>query len=60
LGKDDITDYISICYSATDNIGHRFGPSSVEAGDAILRLDDEIKSLLTYLNDSIGKRNVLV
>jgi predicted AlkP superfamily pyrophosphatase or phosphodiesterase len=60
LGKDDITDYISICYSATDNIGHRFGPSSVEAGDAILRLDDEIKNLLTYLTDSIGKRNVLV
>jgi predicted AlkP superfamily pyrophosphatase or phosphodiesterase len=60
LGKDDITDYISICYSATDNIGHRFGPSSVEMGDAILRLDDEIKNLLTYLNDSIGKKNVLV
>jgi predicted AlkP superfamily pyrophosphatase or phosphodiesterase len=60
LGKDDITDYISICYSATDNIGHRFGPSSVEMGDAILRLDDEIKNLLTYLNDSIGKRNILV
>jgi hypothetical protein len=60
LGKDDITDYISICYSATDNIGHRFGPSSVEMGDAILRLDDEIKNLLTFLNDSIGKRNILV
>jgi predicted AlkP superfamily pyrophosphatase or phosphodiesterase len=60
LGKDDITDYISICYSATDNIGHRFGPSSVETGDAILRLDDDIKNLLSYLNDSIGKRNVLI
>ena len=43
LGKDDVTDYLSICYSATDNIGHRFGPSSVEMGDAILRLDDDIK-----------------
>jgi len=60
LGKDDITDYISICYSATDNIGHRFGPSSVEMGDAILRLDDDIKNLLAYVNDSIGKRNVLI
>jgi hypothetical protein len=27
--------------------------------DAILRLDDEIKNLLTYVNDSIGKKNVL-
>ena len=60
LGKDDVTDYLSICYSATDNIGHRFGPSSVEMGDAILRLDDEIKTLLTFLTDSIGKRNVLI
>ncbi len=60
LGKDDVTDYISICYSATDNIGHRFGPSSVEMEDAILRLDNDIKNLLTYVNDSIGKKNVLI
>jgi predicted AlkP superfamily pyrophosphatase or phosphodiesterase len=60
LGRDNVTDYLSICYSATDNIGHRFGPSSFEMGDAILRLDDEIRYLLTYLNDSIGKRNILI
>ena len=60
IGRDDVTDYLSICYSATDNIGHRFGPSSVEMGDAVLRLDDEIRYLLTYLNDSIGKRNILI
>ena len=60
LGKDEVTDYLSICYSATDNIGHRFGPSSTEMGDAILRLDNDIKNLLGFLNDSIGKRNVLI
>ena len=60
LGKDDVTDYLSICYSSTDYIGHRFGPSSVEMGDAILRLDIDIKNLLTFLNDSIGKKNVLI
>jgi predicted AlkP superfamily pyrophosphatase or phosphodiesterase len=60
LGKDDVPDYISICFSATDYIGHRFGPSSVEMGDAILRLDDDIKNLLTFINDSIGKKNVLI
>ena len=60
LGKDDVTDYLSICYSATDYIGHRFGPSSVEMGDAILRLDDDIKNLLTFINDSIGKKNVII
>jgi predicted AlkP superfamily pyrophosphatase or phosphodiesterase len=60
LGKDDVTDYLSICFSATDYIAHRFGPSSVEMGDAILRLDDDIRNLLTFLNDSIGKKNVLI
>jgi predicted AlkP superfamily pyrophosphatase or phosphodiesterase len=60
LGKDDVTDYLSICYSATNYIGHRFGPSSVEMGDAILRLDDDIKNLLTFINDTIGKKNVLI
>jgi predicted AlkP superfamily pyrophosphatase or phosphodiesterase len=60
LGKDDVPDFLTICYSATDYIGHRFGPSSVEMGDAIFRLDVEIKNLLTFINDSIGKKNVLI
>jgi hypothetical protein len=60
LGKDDVTDFLSISFSATDYIGHRFGPSSVEAADAILRLDEDIAKLLKFLNDSIGKRNVLI
>jgi len=60
LGRDDIPDFLAICYSSTDYIGHRFGPSSVETGDAILRLDKNIETLLTYLNDNLGKRNVLV
>ncbi|HEX2920322.1 MAG TPA: alkaline phosphatase family protein [Bacteroidales bacterium] len=60
LGKDDVTDFISINYSATDNIGHRFGPSSVEMADALYRLDKDIEKLLEFLNDSIGKRNILV
>jgi predicted AlkP superfamily pyrophosphatase or phosphodiesterase len=60
LGTDDVTDFLSICYSSTDYIGHRFGPSSVESADAILRLDKNIETLLTYLNDKLGKKNILV
>jgi len=60
LGRDDTPDYLSICYSSTEYIGHRFGPSSVEMADAILRLDHQIELLLNYLNENIGKRNVLV
>jgi len=60
LGKDDITDYLSICYTSTDYIGHRFGPSSYEMADAIFRLDKDIEDLLKYLVDSLGKKNVLI
>jgi hypothetical protein len=60
LGKDDVTDFLAVCYTSTDYIGHRFGPSSLETADAILRLDKDIESLLNYLNDSIGKRNILI
>jgi predicted AlkP superfamily pyrophosphatase or phosphodiesterase len=60
LGSDDITDYLSISYSSTDYIGHRFGPGSVEMADAIFRLDKEIETLLNYINDNIGKKNVLI
>jgi predicted AlkP superfamily pyrophosphatase or phosphodiesterase len=60
LGTGDQTDYLSIAYSATDFIGHRFGPSSMEAYDALFRLDREIEQLLTWLNDKIGKKNILV
>ncbi len=32
----------------------------MRSGDAILRLDSDIAKLLTYLTDSIGKKNVLI
>lgn len=60
LGLDDMPDFLSVCFSSMEYIGRRFGPSSVEMADAILRLDHQIELLLNYLNDNIGKRNVLV
>ncbi len=60
LGQDDVPDYLSVCYASTDYIGHRFGPSSVEMADAILRLDKNIEDLLLFLNEKIGKKNILV
>jgi predicted AlkP superfamily pyrophosphatase or phosphodiesterase len=60
LGQDDVTDYLAITYSATDYIGHRFGPSSVEASDALARLDRNISLLLEKIDKTLGKKNVLV
>ncbi|HCC71734.1 MAG TPA: alkaline phosphatase [Bacteroidales bacterium] len=60
LGEDEVTDFLSLTFSATDNIGHKFGPSSIEMADAILRLDRNIEHFLEYINDKLGKKNVLV
>jgi hypothetical protein len=60
LGQDGVTDYLAITYSATDYIGHRFGPTSVEITDALVRLDRNINQLLGIIDRSLGKKNVLV
>jgi predicted AlkP superfamily pyrophosphatase or phosphodiesterase len=60
LGKDDITDVITICFTAMENIGSLFGPNSVEVEDAFLRLDKEIAHFLAFLDDQVGKENALV
>jgi len=60
LGKDAHTDFLMLNYTATKNISNRFGPLSVEVEDAYLRLDAEIAHLLTFLEEEIGKHNVLV
>ena len=39
LGRDNVTDLLAIGLSATDYIGHAFGPFSQEAMDQHLRLD---------------------
>jgi len=60
LGQDDVVDFLSVSYSAEDYIGHRFGPSSVEAADAIVRLDRNISRIIEEVNRKVGKKNVLI
>lgn len=60
LGQDEDIDYLAITYSSSDYIGHRFGPSSVEASDALVRLDKNVSLLLDRIDKSLGKKNVLV
>jgi predicted AlkP superfamily pyrophosphatase or phosphodiesterase len=60
MGEDDITDFLSLSFSATDNIGHNFGPSSLEMADAIVRFDNELAHFLEYIIGKIGKKNVLI
>jgi arylsulfatase A-like enzyme len=51
LGRGPQTDILAISLSATDYIGHTFGPDSREQHDNILRLD---RSLATFI-DSLYK-----
>jgi len=60
LGKDAVTDYLSVSFSSTDYIGHVFGPSSLEAEDNILRLDRTLAELLGFVDEKVGLENTLV
>lgn len=60
LGQDTIPDFLTLSFSATDDIGHKYGPRSVEVQDTYLRLDLEIKQLLTYLDEQVGEGEYLV
>lgn len=60
LGTDSITDFICISFSATDYIGHQFGPRAVETEDTYLRLDRDLADLFRFLDERIGKNQYLV
>lgn len=60
LGKDDITDFLTVSFSSTDYVGHQLGPRSMELQDTYLRLDETIADFLNYLDKTIGKGNYLL
>lgn len=54
LGTDDVPDLLAISLSATDAIGHLFGPDSLEQRDNLLRLDDELGAFFNFLDEHVG------
>lgn len=54
LGKDSTPDLISIGLSATDYVGHSWGPYSQEALDHMLRLDGFLGQFLGDLKQRFG------
>lgn len=60
MGDDQIPDFLTISFSATDDIGHRFGPRSMEVQDTYLRLDLEIKTILETLDKEVGEGSYVV
>jgi hypothetical protein len=60
LGRRGGTDLLAVSLSATDYIGHAFGPDSREIHDQVLRLDRALGWFLKRLLDRVGRDNVIV
>lgn len=60
MGKNKVTDFLTVSISSTDYIGHTFGPNSVEIEDTYLRLDKDIADFLQYLDTKLGKGNYML
>ena len=57
LGKDASTDFLNVSLSATDYVGHAFGPNSREQLDNLVRLDRELGEFFRFLDEAVGKGN---
>ena len=60
LGQRGTTDLLVLGLSATDDIGHRFGPDSRELHDQVLRLDAWLGWFFDSLNASVPQREMVV
>jgi predicted AlkP superfamily pyrophosphatase or phosphodiesterase len=60
LGKDAVTDFLTVSFSSPDAVGHAVGPRAVELEDLYLRLDRNIAELLKKLDQEVGAGNYLV
>ncbi len=60
LGRGPAPDYLAIALSATDRVGHEFGPFSREQLDNLLRLDRELDRFFAFLDDVIGEGGYVV
>jgi predicted AlkP superfamily pyrophosphatase or phosphodiesterase len=60
LGKRGVTDLLCVSLSATDYVGHHFGPHSWEILEMVVQTDRILSSFLKFLDKEIGLANCLV
>ncbi|HSI72393.1 MAG TPA: alkaline phosphatase family protein [Fimbriimonas sp.] len=60
LGKDEISDLLTINLSTNDYVGHAYGPNSPEVMDISVATDRMLSDLFTALEKSIGLSNILI
>jgi len=60
LGRREATDFLGVSFSATDTVGHPFGPASRELEDTAARQDDVLGALIRYLDDKVGRERYVL
>ena len=60
IGVDEVTDLFAIGFSATDVVGHTYGPDSHETMDQLLRLDGVLGRLFKAIDANVGMANTLM
>ncbi|MDP3912350.1 MAG: alkaline phosphatase family protein [Bacteroidota bacterium] len=60
LGSDEFPDFLAVTFTSMDYENSSFGPVSVEMQDTYLRLDQDIASLMEFLDKMFGRGNTLV
>jgi hypothetical protein len=55
LGRRGVTDYLAIDVDSTDEVGHVYGPFSLEQLDTLVRLDHALGQFLRHLDATVGK-----
>ncbi len=59
-GQGPATDMLAISFSATDQIGHMWGPESLEAEDNVRRIDALLAKLLKHVDRTVGLDRTLL
>jgi arylsulfatase A-like enzyme len=54
LGQDEVPDLLAVSLSASDYVGHWFGPMSRESRDLYARLDGQLAAFLEFLDARVG------
>jgi hypothetical protein len=60
LGGRGVTDLLGMSFSATDTVGHNYGPDSHEVMDMMLRTDRLLADFFKFLDARIGLKNCTI
>ena len=60
LGQDAVTDMLTVSFSCTDKVGHKYATHGNEIRDIFVDLDKRLADMFTYLDRKVGKGQYLV